>query len=152
CAFALRQLRRSRAFTATAMLTLALGIGATAAVFSALYAVVLQPLPFADADRIVQVIPTRRGNVEDIVSGAEFAEVRDRRDAFLYVAATVMGGEMTLTGKDIPETIPSGRVSADYFRVLGVAPVLGRGLLSTDDVPGAPLVAVLSHRLWTNRF
>src|SRR3954470_17525352 len=91
-AFALRQLRRARGFTATATLTLALGIGATAAVFSVLYAVVLHPIPFADADRVVQVLPTRRGVIEEIASGAEFAALRDRRDAFAYVAAAGGGG------------------------------------------------------------
>jgi predicted permease len=150
-AFALRQLGRARGFAATATITLALGIGATAAVFSALYAVVLHPLPFADADRVVQVLPTRRGIVEEIASGAEFAAIRDRRDAFASVAA-VMGGGFTLTGMGAPEIIGGVLVSADFFRVLGVAPVLGRGFLASDDVPGAPRVAIASHRLWTRRF
>lgn len=149
--FTLRQLRRARGFAATATITLALGIGATAAVFSVLYAVVLQPLPFADADRVVNVLPTRRGNVEDIVSGAEFSAIRDRRDAFSSVAV-VGGGGFTLTGTGVPELIGGSLVSADFFRVLGVAPVIGRGFLASDDVEGAPHVAIVSHRLWTRRF
>ena len=150
-AFAVRQLGRARGFAATATLTLALGIGATAAVFSVLYAVVLQPLPFADADRVVQVLPTRRGITGGIASGAEFAAIRDRRDAFAHVAAISSGG-MTLTGMGAPELIDGLVVTADYFRVLGVAPMLGRGFLASDDVPGAPHVVLLSHRLWTGRF
>jgi predicted permease len=150
--FALRQLRRARSFAATAMLTLALGIGATAAVFSALYAVVLQPFPFANADRIVQILPTRQGNPERVAGGVEFAAIRDRRDAFEYVAATQMGGEFTLTDHDAPQSIGGARVSAEYFAVLGVSPLLGRGFLPSDDVAGAPNVVLVSHRLWASRF
>ena len=152
CIFALRQLRRARGFAATAMLTLALGIGATAAVFSALYAVVLAPLPFTDADRVVQVLPTRRGVTSPIASPGELVAMRDRREAFTSVAAALGGGDFTLTGSGLPETFGGNRVSADYFRVLGVAPALGRGFLASDDVPGAPHVVLMSHRLWTRRF
>ncbi len=150
--FALRQLRRARGFTATATLTLALGIGATAAVFSVLYAVVLHPLPFADADRVVQVQPTRRGVIEEIASGAEFAALRDRRDAFAYVAAASGGGGFTLTGMGAPQLVNGVLVTGDFFRVIGVPPVLGRGFLPSDDVPGAPHVVLMSHRLWTRHF
>ena len=150
-AFAVRHLGRARGFTTTAVATLALGIGATVAVFSALYAVAIRPMPFADPDRVVQLLATRRGETEDIFSTGEFAAIRERRDAFAYVAA-VSGGGLTLTGMGTPELIPGAQVTADYFRVLGVAPMLGRGFLAGDDVPGAPPVAVISHRLWTNRF
>ncbi len=151
-AFAWRQLGRARGFAATAIVTLALGIGATAAVFSALYAVVLRPLPFTDADRVVQVSPMRRGGVEEIVSGAELSAVRAQRRAFAGVAGARTGGGFTLTGMGVPEVINGSAVTADYFRVLGVAPVIGRGLLDSDDLPGAPRVTLVSHRLWTQRF
>ncbi|HUQ80366.1 MAG TPA: ABC transporter permease [Gemmatimonadaceae bacterium] len=150
--FAVRQLGRARAFTATAAITLALGIGATAAVFSALYAVVLQPLPFTDPDRVVEIMPTRRGAPTYIGSGAEYSAIRERRDAFSDVAAGVLGGAFTLTGTETPEIIGGGRVSANYFRVLGVTPMLGRGFLESDDAPGAPRVVLASYRLWQNRF
>ena len=150
-AFALRQLGRARGFAATAAFTLALGIGATAAVFSALYAVVLQPFPFADADRVVQILPTRRGPVEEIVTSGEFAAIRDRREAFASVAA-VTGGGFTMTERGVPELIGGMLVTADYLRVLGVAPAIGRGFLASDDVKGAPPVVVMSHKLWTERF
>src|SRR3954469_9508014 len=110
-----RQLRRARGFAATAIITLALGIGAPGAVFSALYAVVLQPLPFADASRVVQIFPTKRGEVSEIASGAQLSAFRARRDAFAGVAAAVMGGAFTLTGTDVPELIPGASVSAEYF-------------------------------------
>jgi predicted permease len=150
-AFTLRQLRRARGFAATATITLALGIGATAAVFSVLYAVVLRPMPFPDADRVVRVLPVRRGEVDDIVSGAEFAAIRDRRDAFSSVTI-IGGGGFTLTGMGVPEIIGGALVSADYFRVLGIAPMLGRGFLPSDDIEGAPHVAIMSHRFWASRF
>lgn len=150
--FALRHLRRARGFAATAMLTLALGIGATAAVFSALYAVVLRPFPFAHADRIVLVLPTRQGREEKVASAAEFAAMRERRDAFEYVAAAVFGGELTLIDRDVPESVGSALVSAEYFPLLGVSPWIGRGFLPSDDVGGAPNVVVLSYRLWARRF
>ena len=150
-AFALRQLGRARGFAATATTTLALGIGATVAVFSALYAVALQPLPFTAPDRVVQLLATRRGETEQIFSTGEFAAIRDRRDAFASVAA-ITGGGFTLTGMGVPELIGGAVVTADYFRVLGVSPILGRGFLASDDVEGAPRVVLMSHELWTNRF
>jgi hypothetical protein len=104
-AFALRQLRRTPGFAITAIITLALGIGATAAVFSALYAVVLSPLPFANPDRIVQFEVIRRGSPEDIFTGAEISALRARTDAFSYVAAVRHGAGLTITGRDAPEVI-----------------------------------------------
>ena len=149
--FAIRQLARARGFAATAAGTLALGIGATVAVFSALYAVALQPLPFTDSDRVVQIVAQRGGRTEDIFSSGEFAAIRERKDAFAHVAA-VTGGGFTLTGMGAPELIGGTLVTADYFRVLGVGPLLGRGFLASDDIPGAPHVVLMSHRLWTSRF
>ena len=150
-AFALRQLGRARGFAATATATLALGIGATVAVFSALYAVALRPLPFTEPDRVVQLLATRRGETEQIFSSGEFAAIRDRRDAFASVAA-ITGGGFTLTGMGVPELVGGALVTADYFRVLGVSPLLGRGFLPSDDVEGAPRVILMTHELWTNRF
>jgi putative ABC transport system permease protein len=151
-AFALRGLRRARGFAITAIVTLALGIGATAAVFSALYAVVLSPLPFADAGRIVQFEVTRRNSPEDIFTGAEISALRARTDAFSYVAAVRMGAGFTLTGVDVPEVIGGMLVSADYFRVLGVSPRIGRSFVDADDHPGVPRVVIMSDRFWKSRF
>jgi putative ABC transport system permease protein len=150
--FALRGLRRAPGFAITAIVTLALGIGATAAVFSALYAVVLSPLPFADADRIVQVEAIRRGSAEEIFTGAELSALRGRADAFKYVSAVRFGAGFTLTGLDVPEVIGGMLVSADYFRVLGVSPRIGRSFVDSDDHPGAPHVVIMSDRYWKTRF
>jgi putative ABC transport system permease protein len=151
-AFALRQLRRTPGFAITAIVTLALGIGATAAVFSALYAVVLSPLPFANPDRIVQFEAMRRGSPEQIFTGAELSALRARTDAFSYVAGVRFGAGFTLTGLDVPEVIGGMLVSADYFRVLGVSPRIGRSFVDSDDHPGAPHVVIMSDRFWKTRF
>ena len=148
--FALRQLRRAPAFSALAILTLALGFGATAAVFSALYAVVLKPLPFPDAERVVALRATRGGDLTGGTAVEYFALTDKTKDALEYVAAAVETG-FTVRAGDMPELVPGQRVSADYFRVFGVAPALGRAFLPEDDVPGRDNVVVLSHRAWTAR-
>ena len=150
--FALRQLGRSRLFAAIAVGTLALGIGATAAVFSALHAVVLRPLPFAAPERIVKILPTRRGESMGATSSAEFATARELRMTFEHVAGVVSSSGFTLTGGDTPEVVGGGQVTGDYLRVFGVSPEMGRGFVAADDEPGAPRVVVLSHRLWTRKF
>jgi predicted permease len=151
-ALALRQLRRTPGFAITAIVTLALGIGATAAVFSALYAVVLSPLPFANAQRIVQFEATRRGSPEEIFTGAELSALRARTDAFSHVAGVRFGAGFTLTGLDVPEVVGGMLVTADYFRVLGVSPQIGRSFVDSDDQPGAPHVVIMSDRFWKSRF
>ena len=149
-AFALRVLRRSPAFSAVAILTLALGFGATSAVFSALDAVVLKPLPFPDADRVVTISPTRLGESSG-GTAAEFFALQDRSSStFQYVSAAVETG-LTVRAGDTPELISGMRVSADYFRVLGVAPALGRTFAAAEDVPGHDAVVILSHRAWLKR-
>jgi len=148
--FALRQLRRARSFTVVAVLTLALGIGATAAVFSALDAVALRPLPYADADRIVDVYQSRRGSTQD-PSPPEFLAYR-RVAAFEHVAAAVLQAGITLRTGDLPEMIGGGRVSADYFAVFGAHPYLGRTFTADEDSPGRANVAVISYRLWMSHF
>jgi predicted permease len=148
--FALRQLGRARGFTIVAVLTLALGIGATAAVFSALDAVALRPLPYAGADRIVAVYPTRHSSIGE-PSPPEFLAYRNV-GAFERVAATVLQAGITLRLGDVPEMITGGRVSADYFRVFGALPLLGRTFLPEEDSPGRANVAVISYRLWMSHF
>ena len=149
-AFAVRQLTRARGFAAVAIITLALGIGATAAMFSALDAVVLRPLPFDHPERIVEYMTTRRGE-PDHPSTPEFIAAR-RSGIFESLAAAVLDGGMTITGSDLPEIIPAARVTAEYFSVFAQKPILGRTFGADEDRPGAPSVVVISHRLWASRY
>ena len=148
--FAIRQLWRARGFTVVAVLTLALGIGATAAVFSALDAVALRPLPYANADRIIDVAPTRRSEPTQ-PSPPEFLAFRNVR-AYDHVAAAILQAGLTLRLGDVPEMITSGKVSSDYFAVFGAHPLIGRTFTADEDAPGHSNVAVISYRLWMSHF
>jgi predicted permease len=149
-AFALRQLRRAPGFAAVVVLTLALGIGATAAVFSALYAVALRPLPFAHPDRVTKMFSTARGKYEG-ASPVEFGALRERTRAFEHIAAAVLGSGYTFEQDGTPQLVTAGRVTADYFAVFGAHPERGRTFTADEDVPNGPKVVVLSHRMWVDR-
>ena len=148
--FGARQLVRSRALTVVAVLTLALGIGATAAIFSVVDAVVLRPLPFDQPARVVEL---RSGPVGSAgaVSGANFLDWRAQGTAFERMAAYVTTG-FTLTGGELPELLEGARVSADYFGVFGVRPLLGRTFRPEEDEAGRGRVVVLSARAWQKHF
>jgi putative ABC transport system permease protein len=148
--FAVRQLTRIPGFTAVAVITLALGIGATAAMFSALDAVVLRSLPFPDADRVVAIHPQYDGRDGD-VTPPEFLAFRNVRE-LEHVAAARLGGGVTLQLGEVPELVDAAAVTADYFAVLGVRPLLGRTFTPEEDVAGGSGAAVLSHRFWVSRF
>ena len=151
-AFAIRQLIKSPSFAIAAIATLALGIGATAAVFSVVNAVVLRPLPFADPDRVVNLHPARDGTPLATASNLELASWREVPRAFDAVAGVVSGVSFTLTRGDAPEVVTGARVTPAFTRVFGVQPSLGRGFSVTDDQPGAPHVAILAHALWMRAF
>jgi putative ABC transport system permease protein len=153
-----RGLVRSRGFTAVAVLTLALGIGATTAIFSVVDAVVLRPLPYPDADRITMVwMDNRRmGMSEDIHSWPNYADYRDQNHTFTDVAAYAPAG-FNVTGACDggacePERVPAAVSTADLFAVLGVAPQLGRTYTAAEEEPGSDGVVVLGHGLWTRLF
>ncbi len=149
----LRQLRRSPGFTLVATLTLALGIGANTAIFSAVYAVLLKPLPFAHPGQLVRVFEAndRAGIGGEGCSYPEFQEWRRQNHVFSGMAA-VQGHELNLTGRGEPMVVKVGDVTADFFPVLGVPPLMGRAFLPADDDEGAAPVAVLSEGLWRSRF
>jgi len=148
--YAERALRRSPLFTLTAVATLALGIGAMTAIFSVVYAVVLQPFPFADPERVVVVGESVDGQLSD-VSGGNFNDWRDnstsfeRLAAFHYTNANVAVGET-------PERIVAARTTHDFFDVFGIRPLHGRTYTADEDRPGREQVVVLSHRFWVRRF
>ena len=148
--FAVRQLMKARGFASIAILTLALGIGATAAMFSALDAVVLRPLPFPDADRIVELHPQSDGR-EAGVTPPEYFGYRTVRE-LEYVAAARLGGGVALQSGELPEIVDAAGVTVDYFNVFGVRPQYGRTFTRDEDVAGGPGAIILSHRFWMRRF
>jgi len=148
---ALRGFRRAPTFTTLAIVTLALGIGATTAMFSVLNPVLFQPLPYPGADRVVAIWERDPDGSRSTVGYATFADLREGNRS-LVAGAALGTGQVTLVGDGEPERINSLRVSLEYFRVLGVAPALGRDFLPEEDIPGAARVAILSHGLWQRRF
>lgn len=152
--YAARTLIKGPGFAVVAVLSLAIGIGANAAVFSAVRAVLLRPPPFPDPDAIV-TISTTTDERPNLAWGAsappDFGDWRRDARSFSEMAAINVGAS-ALTGTGPAEQVPSANVTGGFFAVLGVQAVAGRTLAPDDDPPGAPNVAVLSHELWTRRF
>jgi putative ABC transport system permease protein len=150
----LRLMRKQPFFTGGVVLMLALGIGATTAIFSVVYGVLLRPLPFPEPERLVQVwgsVPAR-GLARNSLTEANFWDMRDLNRTFEELGA-YHGDSFTLTGSGTPERVSGGRVSVGFFRALGVRPVAGRLFEPGEDEPGSPTDRViLSHGLWTRRF
>jgi putative ABC transport system permease protein len=151
--FAVRTLGRHAGFAAIVVVTLALGIGANAAIFSVVNAVVLRALPYPNGDRLVVVWGNlHRPGFEEIPGSAgEYVDYRDRSHAFDAITAYDTTG-FNLTGSGEPERVDGAVVSADFFATLGVLPEIGRGFRRPDEQPGGNDVAVISHGLWTRRF
>jgi predicted permease len=152
---AVRMLRRTRGFTAIAVAVVALGIGANTAVFSVVNAVLLEPLPYPEPDRIVQLVTTSRAvKVAPLVSLPKFSIWRwEMRHLVEAIAAyQVSDPGVSLTGGDRPEHLRAMHVSAGYFDAFGVHARAGRTFSGMEDRPYGPRVAVLSHGLWVRRF
>jgi|HubBroStandDraft_1064217.scaffolds.fasta_scaffold01133_13 putative ABC transport system permease protein len=150
--YAIRTLRRSPSFTIIALLTLALGIGANTAIFSFVNGVLLKPLPYRDPHRIVLVWEKPPGGGRNGISTLNFLDWKNQNTVFEHMAALNFGGSVTLTGSGQPEELQGVRVSASYFDIFGVRPVLGRTFAPDEDQLGKSQVVILSHRLWENRF
>jgi predicted permease len=153
--FALRQLRKNPAFTLIVIGTLALCIGVNTAVFSVLDAVLLRSAPYPEPQRLAMVVTAMRGGNAEYIdtsqTGALFEAVRDHVSG-LDIAAYAEPGGVNFTAKDRPEYIQQQRVSTGYFRVLGVAPQIGREFSRQEDVPEGVAVAILSHSFWQRVF
>jgi putative ABC transport system permease protein len=151
--FAFRQLLKSPGFSLVAILTLALAIGANTAIFSAIDAVLLHPLPYPDPNQLVIVQETLpRYSLHGIAPTApDYAEFRRQATCFSQIAA-VTDAVATLTGDGQPEDVPALRVTASAFPMLGVVPVVGGLFTSDDDQHGRDHVAILSEGLWTRRY
>ena len=151
--YPLRQLRKDPWFSLTAILTLGMGIGATTAIFSLVNAVVLRPLPFRQPDRLVWIAYDDRalgGNGSETFSYPNFLDYRARQRSFSSIAAYRNSGN-TLLGAGEAQQIPTEIVSADFFRVLGVAPFVGRDFSAADEKPPTRTV-MLSWNLWQRAF
>lgn len=149
--FAVRQAAKSPLFTGVAVFTLALGIGATTAIFSVFKAVVLQPLPYPDADRVHLVAFTVENGSPGSASAGNFLYLRERQKSFAPLAA-VHHRRLNLALGDAPERVAAAGVSDGFFSVFAMAPLMGRTFLAEEDQPGKDRVAVLSHGLWARRF
>ena len=147
-----RMLVKHKAFTAIAVITLALGIGANTAIFSVVNELLLQPLPYRDAERIVMLWEvTPEGRHQNTTSRANFRSWRDQNSSYHQIAA-FSDQRLNLTGNGEPEELSVQFATPELFKVLGVDPLLGRTLLSEDGEAGKPPVAVLSYALWQRRF
>jgi putative ABC transport system permease protein len=151
--YACRTFSRNRGFAMVAVLTLALGIGANTAIFSAFYAALLKPLPFRDPDRLLSVWKKNlsRGWGRNAISAAEFVAWRERSTAFEDMAAFQYTA-CVLTGAGEPEDEPCEVIGSNLFPLLGVAPVRGRNFSAAEDRANGPRVVILSHELWQRRF
>jgi putative ABC transport system permease protein len=151
--YAVRALRKSPGFTAVALATLALGIGANTAIFSVVNAVLLEPLSFPDSGRLVafyQTLPAK-GVTTAGVSYLNYADFANRSRSFEQLGAIRMH-DYTLTGQGEPALVVGGTVTGNVFAMLGTRPLLGRGLAASDEALDAAPVAVLSEKLWRERF
>jgi putative ABC transport system permease protein len=150
--FGLRMLVKNPGFTAVAVVTLALGIGVNAAMFSIVNATLLTPLPYKNSDRLVW-LGTRfpAFNHPIPISAPDFIDWKSQNKVFDYLAAVQTGG-FTLTGKGEPEVLWGALVSTDFFQLFDEKPWLGRSFVEGEDQPGHNHVAVLSYDLWKNRF
>jgi putative ABC transport system permease protein len=148
---AIRLVQRAPGFTAIVTLTLALAIGGTTAIFSVVNALLLRPLPFPEADRLVSVFERGADGERSNTGWATFDDLATRARSIERMAA-IGGWEPMLAGPDGAERLTGQRVSADYFRVLGVRPALGRDFVSDEDRDGSHRVLVISHALWRRHF
>jgi predicted permease len=148
--FACRQLVKNPGFTAVAVLTLSLGVGATAAIFSAVNAVVLRPLPFPDPDRIIAVYEFARGTRGNVSAG-NYVDGVEPVEAFSATTA-IQYSSFNLDGEGNAERIIGARATWGFFQVFTMPAARGRVFTRDEDQPGREQVVVLSHRLWTRRF
>jgi putative ABC transport system permease protein len=149
--YAVRMLIKHRGFTAVAILTLALGIGANAAIFSVLDGVMLRPLPYPDVDRLLVFIEQTRTGEPMSVAYPNFEDYRDQNQTFESIGVT-RPAVVNLTGADQPERLNGSLASSGVFTAMGIAPLAGRTFTAAEDRAGTEPVAVISERLWRSHF
>jgi putative ABC transport system permease protein len=150
--YALRQLRKSPGFTAGVLLILALGIGANSAIFSVVNALLLNPYPFPQADRLAWVDARHVSGRNGSTGYRDFLDWREQNTVFSDMAVVPFTGTFTWTGQGEPQRIEGGRTTANFLRVLGLQPALGRFFNAEEDKPSAAGVVVLGFEAWQHRF
>src|SRR5262249_13061050 len=146
-----RMLMKKPGFTLVTVTTLAHGLGANAAIFSFVNAVLLKPLPYPDPERIVSVWEKRPDGGNNYISPLNFLDWERQNRCFQFLSA-ITGDTVTLTGSGSPEQLYVHRVSASYFKALGVEATLGRAFAASENEVGNDLEVVLSNRIWQSRF
>ncbi|HXC71378.1 MAG TPA: ABC transporter permease, partial [Pyrinomonadaceae bacterium] len=149
--YAVRMMAKRPGFTIVAALTLALGIGANTAIFSAVNAVLLKPLPFPQSEQLLDLSETFKPNGFGSVSVPNFDDWKAQNTVFEGIAA-YSGTSFNLEGNDSPQRVPGLNVSSNYFDVLGAKPILGRAFLPGEDVAGNDRVVVIGEELWRSNF
>lgn len=149
--YGLRMFRTNPGFTAVVLLTLALGIGANTVIFSVVNAIVLRPLPYKEADRLIFVSETTSDTKIKPFSFLDYTDWRDQNQVFEHFAAFKFDGA-NLIGDDQPERLQTAFVSANIFPMLGVDPIVGRVFTADEDKSGGPRVVVMNYDLWQRRF
>src|SRR5512133_3034276 len=149
--YASRQLRKTPGFSVTAIIVLALGIGATTAIFSAINPILFAPLPYPNPRSVTMLWEARQDGGQGFANFADYRGFLENSRSFDAVAA-LKPWQPTMTGPNEPERLEGQRVSAPYLRVLGIAPAIGRDFADADDISQGPNVVILSDKLWHRRF
>ncbi|MFY9574993.1 MAG: ABC transporter permease, partial [Blastocatellia bacterium] len=151
--YGIRTLWKHPGFTAVAVLSLAIGIGANTAIFSVMNALLLRPLSYKDADRLVILWSRSPGlNVpQDWFSPGQYLDIKSQNNVFDETSVTI-GGSFNLTGQGTPEHVDGARISSSLFSLLGARALIGRVFLSEEDEPGKPPTVILSYGFWQRYF
>ncbi len=150
--YAVRQLGKNPVFAGTAIFVLALGISATVAIFAFVEAALIKPLPYRDQSRLVVVFESSPGSARGVLSYLDFADWKKFNKVFSSIDAYALNGSFTLGTARGAEQVPGTRVSAGFFRTLGVQPVLGRDFRNGEDAGDAARTVILSYTAWQKRF
>jgi len=151
--YSLRKLARTPGFSITAVAVLAIGIAANTSIFSVVNAVLLRPLPYREADKLVYLFETspRSGNRTNVVNGGNFTEWQSRNRSFEAVGA-VAASPVNLTGQGEPEQIKAAYITKEVLPILGVSPMLGRNFSNDEVQPNGPSAIIIGHGLWQRRY
>ena len=148
CRYGLRQLRKSSGATAVMVFTLALAIGATTAIFSVVYGVLLRPLPYIDSSRIMALFEVNSKGGWSHLADPNFDDFRDQNRSFQTIAKYQNSGDVSVSGASQPTRVAATSVSPDFLKIFGVQPILGRDFRTSDSKKGAALVVLASYGYW----